>query len=224
MTNNDILRRIRYVFDFNDAKMMAIFALADLKVRRGHIIAWLLKDDDPAFEELNDRMLATFLNGLISEKRGKRDGPQPEPEKQLNNNIVLMKLKIAMDMRAEDIIATTALAGFTLTAPELSAFMRRPGHRNHRECKDQVLRSYLKGLQIVERETPASAAEEAPASAKAPSAGKASAWKKASSASKTPAASNKKKSAAKKAPDTQREDKPAADSPWGKSTRSRTKT
>jgi uncharacterized protein YehS (DUF1456 family) len=148
MTNNDILRRIRYVFDFDDAKMIAIFALADLDVRRGHIIAWLLKDDDPAFEACKDRMLATFLNGLISDKRGKKPGPQPKPEQQLTNNIILMKLKIALNLQSEDIIATTEMGGFTLTAPELSSFMRRPGHRNYRECKDQVLRNFLKGLQI----------------------------------------------------------------------------
>ena len=148
MTNNDVLRRIRYVFDLNDAKMMAIFALADLPVKRGHIIAWLLKDDDPAFEACNDRMLATFLNGLISEKRGKKPGPQPKPEQHLTNNIILMKLKIALNLQSTDIIATMELAGFKLSSPELSSFMRRPGHRNYRECKDQVLRNFLKGLQI----------------------------------------------------------------------------
>jgi uncharacterized protein YehS (DUF1456 family) len=152
MTNNDILRRIRYIFDFNDAKMMEIFALADLEVKRGHIIAWLLKDDDPAFETCNDRMLATFLNGFISDKRGKRPGAQPQAETRLNNNMILMKLKIALSLQSEDIIAITELAGFTLTAPELSSFMRRPGHRNFRECKDQVLRSFLKGLQVDVRE------------------------------------------------------------------------
>lgn len=148
MTNNDVLRRIRYIFKFNDAKMIAIFALADLPVKRGHIIAWLLKDDDPAFEACNDRMLATFLNGLISEKRGKKDGPQPKPEQKLTNNIILMKLKIALNLQSTDIIATVELGGFKLSAPELSSFMRRPGHRNYRECKDQVLRYFLKGLQV----------------------------------------------------------------------------
>ena len=59
-----------------------------------------------------------------------------------------MKLKIALNLQSEDIIATTELAGFTLSAHELSSFMRRPGHRNYRECKDQVLRNFLKGLQM----------------------------------------------------------------------------
>ncbi len=148
MTNNDILRRLRYVFDFNDAKMIAIFALADLDVRRGHIIAWLVKDDDPTFEECKDHMLAAFLNGLINDKRGKKDGTTPKPERQLTNNIILMKLKIALNLQSEDMIEIAQLAGFTLSAHELSSFMRRPGHRNYRECKDQVLRNFLKGLQI----------------------------------------------------------------------------
>jgi uncharacterized protein YehS (DUF1456 family) len=148
MTNNDVLRRIRYVFDFNDAKMIAIFALADLDVRRGHIIAWLVKDDDPAFEECKDHLLATFLNGLINDKRGKKEGPTPKPEWRLTNNVILMKLKIALNLQSEDMIEIMQLAGFTLSAPELSSFMRRPGHRNYRECKDQVLRNFLKGLQI----------------------------------------------------------------------------
>ena len=86
MTNNDILRRVRYVFDFNDSKMMSIFNLADnysdtAGVTREQISDWLKKDDDPAYKSCNDTQLAIFLNGLIIEKRGKKDGPQAEPEK-----------------------------------------------------------------------------------------------------------------------------------------------
>lgn len=148
MDNNDVLRRLRYTFDLNDAAMAKVFAFADLQVRRGHIVAWLLKDDDPAFEVCNDRMLATFLNGFIVMRRGKRDGPQPKPEMRLNNNLILLKLKIALRLDSHKIIDITESAGFALTAPELSSFMRKPGHRNYRDCKDQVLRHFLKGLQL----------------------------------------------------------------------------
>lgn len=151
MTNNDVLRRLRYIFDYNDAKMGEIFELAGTRVGRGHIIAWTLKDEDPAFEACNDKMLATFLNGLIIEKRGKRDGPAPKPEYTLSNNLILMKLKIALNMQSDDIIDTLAQAGFKLGNSELSSFLRRPGHRNYRSCKDQVLRNFLKGLQLEHR-------------------------------------------------------------------------
>jgi len=64
MTNNDVLRRIRYVFDYSDAKMMAIFAAADLKVSRNQLSKWLKSDDDAEFQNCNDTQLASFLNGL----------------------------------------------------------------------------------------------------------------------------------------------------------------
>ena len=88
MTNNDVLRRIRYVFDFDDDSMIKIFGLADLTVTRAEISDWLKKEDDPAYERCTDRQMACFLNGLIIEKRGKKDGPQRAPEHRLTNNII----------------------------------------------------------------------------------------------------------------------------------------
>lgn len=35
MTNNDVFRRIRYIFDLGDAEVISIFALADLKSNPG---------------------------------------------------------------------------------------------------------------------------------------------------------------------------------------------
>jgi uncharacterized protein YehS (DUF1456 family) len=148
MTNNDVLRRIRYTFNFDDSKMMAIFASAGLEVTRAELSEWLKKDDDPDYKNCGDLQLATFLNGLIIEKRGKKDGPQPEPEKTLNNNIIFRKLKIALNLQAEDVIKMVNNADFRISKHELSAFFRKPGHKHYRECKDQVLRYFLKGMQL----------------------------------------------------------------------------
>ncbi len=148
MTNNDILKRIRYTFDFDDSKMMAIFGLADLTVTRAQVSDWLKKDDDPAYQEITDTQLAIFLNGLINDKRGKKDGTQPEPENRLSNNIVFRKLRIALDLKADDIIDILALAEMRISKHELSAFFRKPENRHYRACKDQVLRKFLKGVQL----------------------------------------------------------------------------
>ena len=148
MTNNDILRRVRYIFDFNDDKMIALFALADCKVTRAQISDWMKQEDDPTFKKLTDVQLATYLNGLINDKRGKREGPQPVPEKDLSNNAIFMKLKIALNLQAEDILEIMDLSDFRMSKHELSAFFRKPGHKHFRECKDQILRIFLKGLQM----------------------------------------------------------------------------
>ena len=152
MTNNDVLRRLRYAFDFNDAKMIAIFAAAEHEVTREQVSDWLKKDDDPAFQKCNDTQLAIFLNGLINDRRGKKEGAQPDPEKRVNNNVILRKLKIALDLKAEDILEILALSDTNISKHELSAFFRKPAHKNFRECKDQVLRNFIDGVQQKYRE------------------------------------------------------------------------
>lgn len=148
MTNNDIMRRLRYIFDFNDTKMMALFALGGEEATRAEISAWLKKEDDSGFQPCDDLSLAVFLNGLITDKRGKRDGPQPLPEKNLSNNMIFTKLKIALNLKADDILAMMKLAGFEISKHELSAFFRKVGHKHYRKCKDQALRNFLLGLQL----------------------------------------------------------------------------
>lgn len=152
MINNDILRRIRYTFDFNDDKMIDIFAQADCKVTREEISDWLKKEEDENFVKCTDTTLATFLNGLINNWRGKREGPQPVPEKRLTNNIILRKLKIALDLKDDDVLAIMARAEFEMSKHELSALFRKPGHKHYRECKDQILRRFLHGMQHAYRD------------------------------------------------------------------------
>lgn len=148
MDNNDVLRRIRYVFDFNDSKMISLFGLADLEVTREQVSAWLKKEGDLDLVECSDTELAIFLNGLIIDKRGKKDGPQPKPERRLNNNIIFRKLKIALNLKAEDVLEIMNLAQVKVSKHELSAFFRRPGHKHYRDCNDQMLRNFLKGVQL----------------------------------------------------------------------------
>jgi uncharacterized protein YehS (DUF1456 family) len=147
MTNNDVLRCLRYCFDFDDAKMVAVFAAAECVVSTEQIVQWLKKEEDPEFSACSDEQLATFLNGLINDKRGKKDGPQPVPETKLTNNIIFLKLKIALDMQAEEVLEILNLADLQISKHELSAFFRKPDNKRYRECKDEILRDFLAGIQ-----------------------------------------------------------------------------
>jgi uncharacterized protein YehS (DUF1456 family) len=148
MNNNDILRSLRYAFAWNETKMLAIFALAEHRVTAEQISGWLKKEDEPGYQPYSDTQLAIFLNGVINEKRGKKEGPQSPPEQRLTNNIILRKLKIALNLKDEDLLAILALADARLSKHELSAFFRRPDHPHYRECKDQILRGFLKGVSL----------------------------------------------------------------------------
>jgi len=147
MTNNEILRRLRYLFDLSDLKMITLFKLANYDVGKADISNWLKKEDDPLLIEITDKELATFLNGLIIENRGKREGPLPEPEDRLSNNVILRKLKIALNLKSDDIIDLFASIDKKISKPELSAFFRTPDHNSYRPFMDQYLRSFLNALQ-----------------------------------------------------------------------------
>tara|TARA_R110002074_G_scaffold145034_1_gene293282 strand:+ start:153038 stop:153532 length:495 start_codon:yes stop_codon:yes gene_type:complete len=148
VTNNDVLRRLRYTFDFSDSKMIKLFKLMDVEVDREQISNWLKKDDDESYVNCTDKQFATFLNGLIIDKRGKQEGPLPEIENKLNNNIVLRKLKIALNLQNDEVLNLLTQAGLSLSKHELSAFFRRADHKHYRACKDQVLRNFLQAIQL----------------------------------------------------------------------------
>ena len=148
MNNNDILRRLRYTFDFSDSKMIEIFGLADVNVTRAEISDWLKKEDDAAYQELKDQQLAVFLNGLINDRRGKKEGEQVIPEERLDNNMIFRKLKIALNLKDEDILEILKLVDLRIGKHELSAFFRNPSQSQYRPCQDQFLRNFLHGMQL----------------------------------------------------------------------------
>ena len=147
MTNNDILRRLRYALQLNDTQVVKVIAHTEKKVTIGEVASWLKPENDPDLVAVEEVILCRFLDGLIIEKRGLRpDGQIPEPRESLSNNEVLRKLRIALNLREEGMIEVFQETEFVVTKAELSAFFRKEGHRNYRECPEQVLRKFLQGL------------------------------------------------------------------------------
>ena len=148
MTKNDILRRIRYILDLSDPQMITLFEAVDHKVSIEQLHAWFRDENHCDYKSLKDAELGLFLDGLIIDRRGKKDGVEPKIEKTLTNNKVFMKLKIALNLKAEDVLEIMELAGLSISKHELSAFFRKPDHKHYRQCKDQIMRNFLMGLQL----------------------------------------------------------------------------
>jgi len=147
MTHNDVLRSLRYLLNVSDATMVDIFRLGNLEVSRTEVVAFLKTEDDQGYQACNDRTLAHFLNGVVTYKRGKDETRPPQPiELPVTNNTVLKKVRVAFELKDDDIIALLQRTGLRVSKTELGAFFRRPDHRNYRECGDQFLRNFLKGM------------------------------------------------------------------------------
>ncbi|WP_419959768.1 DUF1456 family protein [Psychrobacillus sp. BM2] len=166
MENNDILIRLRYALDIKNKDMVEIFKLGGVEVTKEEVLKILTKSKEDNEEEevvedenhikCNNKMLESFLNGLITYKRGKQD---PKPEQPANpepvvqqkdhvNNMLLKKLKVALQLTTEDMLEVLDDGGIAVSKGELGAILRKPGHRNYKECGDNFARKFLKGLAV----------------------------------------------------------------------------
>jgi uncharacterized protein YehS (DUF1456 family) len=149
MTNNDSLRSIRFILNVTDKKIAEIIKLSGFSVPEEDIKAYLKNEEDESFLQCSDEIMAHFLDGLIFSKRGKDESRPPAPlELPINNNIVLKKLKVAFSLKEEDMFEILGLADFKINRSELSALLRKKGHENYRECGDQFLRNFFRGMAL----------------------------------------------------------------------------
>ena len=147
MTNNDVLRSIRYLLNVSDSKLVEITRLAGFEVSTPDVVSFLKKEEEEGYVACSDQVMAHFLNGLVTFKRGKDDSrPLQAVEIPVTNNTVLKKLRVAFELKDSDMIQLIEKSGLKVSKTELSAFFRSPDHRNFRECGDQFLRNFLKGL------------------------------------------------------------------------------
>ena len=155
--NNYVLRRVAYALTLNIKSMLEIMALADYALSASELKGYLLKDEQDGFVTLPDYILIIFLDGLIIQKRGKREGAEKLSQQErvklskkenLTNNQLLTKLKIAFNLKAEDLIEILLSADFRVSKGELSAFSRKTEHRNFRPCGNQLIRNLLTGLTL----------------------------------------------------------------------------
>ncbi|MFA7381865.1 MAG: DUF1456 family protein [Desulfurivibrionaceae bacterium] len=156
MTNNDVLRGVRYALALSPAAMTEIFSLSGQTVAEDKISNLLKKEEEKGFAPCPDTLMEDFLSGLIVSRRGRQEGkpaPQPQAAGVLSNNAILKKLRIALELKEEDMLAILQQSGNPVSKPELSALFRKAGHKNYKECGDQFLRNFLKGLALRYRKT-----------------------------------------------------------------------
>lgn len=162
MNNNDILTRLRYALNIKDRDMVEVFRLGGVETTKDQVIKWMDKkknDSEEEFsentyaEECSNQMLDSFLNGLIISQRGKQENKpeqpaQPASEIEHMNNVLLKKVKIALSLTSEDMLEILDEAGVQISKSELSAVLRKDGHRNFKVCGDRYARNFLKGLAL----------------------------------------------------------------------------
>jgi len=151
MANNDTLRSIRDALNLDDATMLQIFKEAGREVGPSTLAAFLKTADEDEYLPCSNPIMGFFLDGLIIHNRGRQDGAPVQaasPLAELSNNAILKKLRIALDLKEDDLISIFRLAGIELTKHELTALFRKPGHKHYKVCTGQFLNGFIKGISL----------------------------------------------------------------------------
>lgn len=164
MNNNDRLLRLRYAIDIKDTDMVKAFDLGGVTVTKEEVREMLTRaepkkedEDNVYLKAINNQVLDAFLNGFIILKRGKPTNKAAEVEQPKSkdikhiNNVFLKKLKIALFLTSDDMLAIFSEAGLYPSKGELGAILRKEGHRNFKPCGDNYTRNFLKGLGLCYR-------------------------------------------------------------------------
>lgn len=146
MTNNDILIRLRYALNITDLKLIELFGLAGHAIEKTELEGIFRREDEEGYLPCSDRLAGLFLKGLIAMRRGLREDDPPEPRGPLTNNEILKRIRIALELRDEDIVAIMKLADIEVSKAQINALFRKPASENWRPCGDQFLRNFLFGL------------------------------------------------------------------------------
>ncbi|NOY27293.1 MAG: DUF1456 family protein [Oligoflexia bacterium] len=151
MQTNDVLRRLRYALDLSDHQLAKMISHRGEAVAPPHVTRLLWPEAHPEMVECSFDELERALDGLIIARRGPPDPSRPRPPllgRALSNNQVLKKLRIALEFKEQDMLQILAEGGLPISGSELGALFRKPAHKHYRECGDQLLRAFFKGLTL----------------------------------------------------------------------------
>ncbi len=147
MTTNDILHRIQTALHLSPEEMTTIFALEAMPMEPAHLKAITAKVGSEGAEVCSYEELGTFLDALIHHKRGTITNPPPaDAEIVLDNNLILKKLRIALQLKDPEILIIFGLADRDMSLSQIKDLFRNPAHPKYRSCSDAILNDFLIGL------------------------------------------------------------------------------
>lgn len=158
MINNDVLRSLSNMLDWDAAAFVAVTELSQTPVRLAPIElaqmqTYLLRHNHADHQDCPDRVLEDVLNGLIVKRRGARNDVKPSAPPAANayspltNNTILKKLRIAFELQEPDMLALMSTPLDEVSRLELGAYFRSMGHKHYRACPDELLLHFLKSLE-----------------------------------------------------------------------------
>ena len=147
MRPSDIIKSIKEALNLNRAQIKHIYSLEEYPITEERIDSILKNRSKKNSANATYEELGVFLDGLIKYKRGK-DIIQKEQEEDiiLDNNLILKKLRVALNLKEFEIAMIFELADFNISKSAIKDMFRSPNHPKLKECDNKTLKAFLEGL------------------------------------------------------------------------------
>ena len=147
VSTNEILYRIQKALNLTQEEMMKAYEIEGHKIEDSHLDSLLKRRQDKGFMLCSYEELGIFLDGLVSLKRGPSPKKPDETEiVDLTNNLILKKLRIALELKEAETEIIFGLAEIELTKQQLASLFRKESHKNFKPCSGELLMAFLQGL------------------------------------------------------------------------------
>ena len=152
ISTNEILYRIQKALNLTLEEILEAYKLEEYEMEEKHLTSLLTRRHDKDFMLCSYEELGIFLDGLVTLKRGPSP-KKPNDDKSnddavvaLTNNLILKKLRIALELKEAETEIIFGLADVELSKQQLASLFRKEGHKNFKECSDELLMAFLEGL------------------------------------------------------------------------------
>jgi len=147
ISTNEILFRIKKALNLSTEEMIEAYKLEGYTMEASHLESLLKRHLDDGFIIASYEELGVFLDGFVALKRGPSPKkPNDDEAVELTNNLILKKLRIALELKEAETEIIFGLADVELSKQQLASLFRKEGHKNFKECSDELLMSFLDGL------------------------------------------------------------------------------
>lgn len=146
ISTNEVLYRIQKALHLSLNDMMEAYTLENYEMRTSHLESLLKRRQDNDFMLCSYEELGVFLDGLVTLKRGPSPKKRSEEAVELTNNLILKKLRVALELRESEIEIIFGLVDVELSKQQLASLFRKEEHKNFKACSDELLMAFLEGL------------------------------------------------------------------------------
>ncbi len=147
ISTNEILYRIQKALDLTIEEMIEAYKLEKFTMKPSHLQSLLKRRQDKSFMLCSYEELGVFLDGLVTLKRGPSPKKSTDEEAvELTNNLILKKLRIALNLKESETEIIFGLADVELSKQQMASLFRKENHKNFKACSNELLMAFLEGL------------------------------------------------------------------------------